>query len=80
MLTNLYEYDQVKRCSKCRSSSLKNNFQVQSFTFDEMKNVFNACCNIHSKNYYKDNRESKLFQQKKNSEIPEIILVIIKSM
>ena len=55
-------------------------FKKQSFTYDGMKTLCNACCTNHDKNYYEENHELKLFQQKKKIWKSRKKAAIIKSM
>ena len=54
-IKELYDYELVKKCSKCGIISLKSNFQKKSIS----KNGLDNQCRLCWKQNYLDNRESK---------------------
>ena len=54
-IKDLYDYDLVKKCSKCEIISLKSNFHKSKLT----KNGHRSACKICEKNFHLNNRDRK---------------------
>ena len=64
-IKELYDYDLIKRCTKCENISLKSNFHRNSKSKDELHSECKTCRKKSSKQYYNDNRDL-ILNQKKN--------------
>ena len=60
-INDLYEYDLVKKCSRCGIISLKSNFHKNKKSKDELSSVCKGCM----KDYYLNN-SIKLIQKQKD--------------
>ena len=57
--------DDIKKCSKCRINSLKNNYYKDRTRKDGYRSECKFCVNEYNKNYYNKNRDSELERCKK---------------
>ena len=64
-IKDLYDYDLVKKCSKCGIISLKSNFHKNKKLKDGLTSHCNVYKNEYHKNYYNKNRDSELKRRKK---------------
>ena len=65
-IKELFDYDLIKKCSKCGNISLKSNFHKNSAPKDGLKSQCKDCREIYRQNYYHENRESALNYNKKS--------------
>ena len=63
-IKDLYDYDLVKKCSKCEIISLKSNFYKDRTKNDGYRSSCKICCKNYSKQHYYDNQDRLLNKQK----------------
>ena len=59
-IKGLYDYDLVKKCSKCKIISLKSNFHKRSKSNDRFQSQSKVCVNQYNRIYYHKNHDSEL--------------------
>ena len=59
-IKDLYDYDLVKKCSKCKIISLKSYFHKRSKSNDGFQSQCKFCVNHYNRNYYYKNHDSEL--------------------
>ena len=64
-IKDLFDYDLVKKCSKCKNNLLKSNFHRNKKMSDGFKPQCKICVNEYNKNYYYKNHSSELERCKK---------------
>ena len=75
---NLYDYDLVKKCSKCGIISLKSNFHKKSRSKDGLNRHCKNCVNQKQKQYDVKNQDRKKVYYIENQEKMKNNVVIIK--
>ena len=64
-IKGLFDYDLVKKCSKCGIVKLKSNFHKDKKSKDGLTSHCRVCKSHYNKNYYNKNRDSELERRKK---------------
>ena len=64
-IKDLYDYDLVKKCSKCGNISLKNNFHKDKNREDGLQPYCESCKKEYRKKYYIEHRDLELECHKK---------------
>ena len=64
-IKDLYDYDLVERCCRCKNILLKSNFHKNKNRKDGLHSQCKICANDYYKNYYEKNRDSELNRCKK---------------
>ena len=64
-IKDLYDYELIKQCSKCKSICPKSNFHKDKSNPKGYKNICKNCCKTYDKTHYIENRERRLTNQKK---------------
>ena len=62
-IKDLFDYDLLKKCSKCGNISLKSNFNKNKTNRDGHTSECRSCCKNYSKKYYYDNQDRLLNKQ-----------------
>ena len=64
-IKDLFDYDLVKKCCRCKNILLKSNFHRNKNRKDGFHSQCKFCANDYYKNYYNKNRDSELNRCKK---------------
>ena len=63
-IKDLYDYELVKKCCRCKNISLKSNFHKDKNRKDGLQPHCKLCVNDYNKNYYVANQDRLLNKQK----------------
>ena len=63
-IKDLYDYDLIKKCCKCKNVLLKSNFYKNKNISDGLHSQCKFCVNDYNKNYYVANQDRLLNKQK----------------
>ena len=64
-IKDLFDYDLVKKCCRCKNNLLKSNFHKNKNRKDVLPSQCKFCANDYYKNYFNKNRDSELNRCKK---------------